>query len=55
LKEDYDGEKYGTLTKKGTTGPLDEFGRLTMEFKDELRDWKQEEYLKLEESLQNAR
>lgn len=54
LKEDKDGEEYGLLSTK-VDRAIDEFGFLTAEFKNELREFKEEELIKLEESIKNAR
>eukprot|EP00347_Sterkiella_histriomuscorum_P005365 403356888 len=53
IKEDKDGE-YGLLSSK-VERFLDDKGKLTQEFKDELREFKEEELINLEESIKNAR
>ena len=54
IKEDKDGEKYGSLSLRGAAS-LDEYGRLSQVFKDELKELKEEELMRLEEAIKNAR
>ena len=53
IKDDKDGA-YGMISSK-VERPIDEFGLLTSEFRQELTEIKHEELLKLEEAVQNAR
>lgn len=53
IKEDKHGDYHLISTKLDRA--LDEHGFLTQEFKDELRDFKEDELLRLEEAIKNAR
>ena len=56
VEEDKDGE-YGGLVGGGSrvSRHLDENGKLTQEFIEELRELKKEELINLEEAIKNAR
>ena len=55
LKEDKDGEYSNFVVAKDLSNAVDENGRITKNMMDDLREFKRDELMNLEENINNAR